>query len=129
MAEEKQSEKIHIHVVDGKKLAWPADLCPICNPQLLVQARQQPQPQTYIKGNTLVYKASKAVMSTLTWWREGRMFLLSLKRLRFTEDGRMERDEQGQPLWDQLTIRIPPDQMAEWIHLAGQLLNRAKEAT
>ena len=100
------SQEHHKHIIDGKENLYPADTCPICNPQRVIPQRQREPASVYIKGETVVIKVSKAQLMTIHWWKDGNAFLFSHKRMARDHTGSRMLDRDGKPIWEQQTFRL-----------------------
>lgn len=98
------SDGMHIHMVDGKQVTYPNDNCPICG--TYKQPTQKFIPNVHRTGNTVVLQVSKLQMATLTWYNEGKAFLFSLRKGVRDTNGKLLRQPDGKPMWNQITIRI-----------------------
>jgi len=121
------SSGAHIHVVDGKSVAYPNDACPICKPEL---AQQQAGriPNVHRKGMTVVMQIAKSQMSTTTWYAKESCFLHSLRKMQLDSQNKVIRDSQGKPLWTQLTMRINIPLMKEWIVEVEKMMKELETA-
>jgi len=121
------STEYHKHVLDGEEKYFPADTCPICNPQQTQPARRQREPaQVYTKGETVVIKVSKAQLMTIHWWKDGNAFLYSHKRMARNTAGERMLDREGMPIWEQVTFRLNVPLTKVLIHELSGLLQVAE---
>jgi len=114
------TENLCRHVIDGKEVYFPKDRCPICNPQTSPSVTKTVN--VYRKGGTIVIKGQKDTISTVTWWKDGEKFLVSVKHLDRDENGRITMGEDGKPLWNQQTIRLTLEQVKELLKLWSEMV-------
>ena len=120
----------HTHVIDGKTLVYPNDKCPICHPELYANQNQgRKLPRVYRKGNTVIVQISKGTMSTTTWWSDGNCFLHTIRKMARNYNGRVIRDDQGKPIWKELTMRITIPLAKQYISELSKLINELESAT
>jgi len=100
------SNAMHVHVVDGKQMYFPNNSCPICGTLQVPQAKKAFVPNVHRKGNTIVYQATRLQMMTTTWYQKEQVFLLSLRKAQRDSKGVVIRQNDGKPVWNQITIRI-----------------------
>jgi len=100
------SKAQHVHIIDGKVVAYDEATCPICHPELQQQRQQSTLPRVYRKGNTIIVQVSKGLMSTTTYWAKGNALLHSVRRIQRDANNRVIRGQDGNPLWIQLTMRM-----------------------
>jgi len=113
----------HIHIVDGKQVAYPNNACPICG-----TAPAQPEPARMIpnvhtKGITVVVQTTKLQMSTTTWYGKGNCFLHSIRRAQRDSAGKLMIGTDGRPLWNQLTIRMSVAIAKDYIRELSKLIS------
>jgi len=123
------SKTAHIHVIDGKQIAYPDGQCPFCNPQVTAPQQQVTVPTVYRKGNTVVLKISKGTMGTTTYWTKENSYLMSFKRLVFGTDRKVVRDNTGKPVWNNITMRVNADLLKQFIKELSSLINDMESGT
>lgn len=117
------SKPQHVHVIDGKIVAFDEATCPICHPELVQQRQASKLPRVYRKGNTVIVQVSKGIMSTTTYWAEGNALLHSVRRIQRDANGRVIRGQDGNPLWTQLTMRMSIAIAKEYIGELAKLIS------
>jgi len=121
---------VHTHVIDGKAYTYPDDACPICHPERFTNQNQQRKlPRTYRKGNTVIIQVSRGTMSTTTWWSKGNCFLHTVRKMARDRNGRVIRDGQGRPIWNELTMRVTIPLMKQYIAELSKFINELESAT
>jgi len=117
------SKSQHIHVIDGKAVAFDEATCPICHPELAQQAQQSVLPRVYRKGDTIVVQVSKGLMSTTTYWAKGNAILHSIRKMQRDKNGNVIRGQDGNPLWVQLTMRMSIAIVKQYITELSKMVN------
>jgi len=117
------SKPQHVHVIDGKIVAFDEATCPICHPELAQQRQASRLPRVYRKGNTIIVQVSKGIMSTTTYWAEGKAILHSVRRIQRDANGRVIRGQDGNPLWVQLTMRMSIAIAKEYVTELSKMIN------
>jgi len=112
----------HIHVVDGKQLAYPDGKCPFCNPEAVAPKGGEFVPKCYRKGDTIVVQASRGVMSTTTFWKKGNAIMHSVRKIQRGTDGKAVLGADKQPLWLQNSMRLSIAIAKEYFMELGKLL-------
>ena len=113
----------HVHVIDGKIVAFDEATCPICHPELVQQRQQSTLPRVYRKGDTIIVQVSKGIMSTTTYWAEGKAILHSVRRIQRDANGRVIRGQDGNPLWTQLTMRMSIAIAKQYVTELSKMIN------
>ena len=117
------SKPQHVHVIDGKIVAFDEATCPICHPELAQQRQASRLPRVYRKGNTIIVQVSKGIMSTTTYWAEGKAILHSVRRIQRDANGRVIRGQDGNPLWTQLTMRMSIAIAKQYVTELSKMIN------
>jgi len=117
------SKPQHVHIIDGKAVAFDEATCPICHPELVQQTQQSILPRVYRKGDTIVVQVSKGLMSTTTYWAKENAILHSIKRMQRDKNGNIIRGQNGNPLWVQLTMRMSIAIAKEYVTELSKMLN------
>jgi len=123
------SKPQHIHVIDGKMVAYDEKTCPICHPELAQQTQQTTLPRVYRKGNTIIVQVSKGLMSTTTYWAKGNALLHSVRRIQRDANNKVIRGQDGNPLWIQLTMRMSISIVKQYIAELAKLVNDIEKQT
>ena len=123
------SKPQHIHVIDGKMVAYDEKTCPICHPELQQQKQQTTLPRVYRKGNTIIVQVSKGLMSTTTYWAKGNALLHSVRRIQRDANNKVIRGQDGNPLWIQLTMRMSISIVKQYIAELAKLVNDIEKQT
>jgi len=120
----------HTHVIDGRIVTYPNDKCPICHPEkFATQNEQQKLPRVYRKGNTIIIQISKGIMSTTTWWEKGDCFLHTVRKMARDKDGKVLRDGQNKPIWNELVMRMSISVAKQYIAELSGMINELESAT
>jgi len=114
------------HVIDGKEIYFEKSKCPICRGTL--QKMVEKKQTVYRKGNTVVIKSGKNSLSTITWWKEGERFLMSVKEMVRDEKGKVVLGNDGKPMFNQLTIRLTVEQTKELVKLLDEMITEVKQS-
>ena len=98
----------HIHLIDGKQVAYDIDKCPICHPELTVTAppTKDVLPRCYRKHDTIVCQVSRGLMSTTTYWAKGNAILHSVRKIQRDAQDKVLVGADNKPIWQQLTMRL-----------------------
>jgi hypothetical protein len=114
----------HTHTIDGKVISFDDKDCQICHPEQQGQPEQKEKevlPRVYRKGETVVLKISKMTNATLTWWPEGKLYLMTVQRMLTDADGKIVFGSDNNPVWTKLTIRLTNVLLQNFLHEASTL--------
>jgi hypothetical protein len=120
------STGMHIHVVDGKQVQYSNNACPICGTAPLPEAERKKVPNVHRKGNTIVLQVTRLQMATITWYSKESVFLMSLRKASKSSDGKVIRDNQGRPVWTQITMRVNVPLMKNLITEIGKMVKEVE---
>jgi len=112
----------HIHLIDGKQVAYPNDNCPICGTSKAPAQKEAFIPMVYRKGNTVVTKATRFQMGTVTYWAGKTCFLMSMKKAVRGQDGKLAVTSDKKLIWNQITFRMTKDLLKQFVTELSKLI-------